>query len=157
VPNLLWMPDLTSDVRRSGDIAQLVEHLLCKQGVTGSNPVVSIIPGPRQRRWPRSGHQGIIPRRVLQGFAFGERGREANARRIIPRRGGDRSETRSSAKGGHGREANVRSKSSGWALPGPMRLSWSLVREPRQSKLYRVERSRDRGVVVLSIEQSRPR
>ena len=27
-----------------GDIAQLVEHLLCKQGVTGSNPVVSIIP-----------------------------------------------------------------------------------------------------------------
>ena len=29
-----------------GDIAQLVEHLLCKQGVTGSNPVVSIIPGP---------------------------------------------------------------------------------------------------------------
>jgi hypothetical protein len=26
-----------------GDIAQLVEHLLCKQGVTGSNPVVSII------------------------------------------------------------------------------------------------------------------
>jgi hypothetical protein len=28
-----------------GDIAQLVEHLLCKQGVTGSNPVVSIIAG----------------------------------------------------------------------------------------------------------------
>jgi hypothetical protein len=28
-----------------GDIAQLVEHLLCKQGVTGSNPVVSIITG----------------------------------------------------------------------------------------------------------------
>jgi hypothetical protein len=26
----------------SGDIAQLVEHLLCKQGVTGSNPVVSM-------------------------------------------------------------------------------------------------------------------
>jgi hypothetical protein len=27
---------------RYGDLAQLVEHLLCKQGVTGSNPVVSI-------------------------------------------------------------------------------------------------------------------
>ena len=25
-----------------GDVAQLVEHLLCKQGVTGSNPVISI-------------------------------------------------------------------------------------------------------------------
>jgi hypothetical protein len=45
-----------------GDIAQLVEHLLCKQGVTGSNPVVSIIPGPRQRMCSRSECKGIIPR-----------------------------------------------------------------------------------------------
>ena len=55
-----------------GDIAQLVEHLLCKQGVTGSNPVVSIIPGPRQRMCSRSECKGIIPRRVLELFAEGE-------------------------------------------------------------------------------------
>ncbi len=30
--------------RRSfGGLAQLVEHLLCKQGVIGSNPIVSIV------------------------------------------------------------------------------------------------------------------
>ena len=28
-------------VRRDGGLAQLVEHLLCKQGVTGSSPVTS--------------------------------------------------------------------------------------------------------------------
>ena len=28
-----------------GGIAQLVEHLLCKQGVTGSNPVASMFAG----------------------------------------------------------------------------------------------------------------
>ena len=44
-----------------GDIAQLVEHLLCKQGVTGSNPVVSIIPGPCSR----SECEGIIPRMAV--------------------------------------------------------------------------------------------
>ena len=27
---------------RAGDIAQLVEHLLCKQDVTGSSPVISM-------------------------------------------------------------------------------------------------------------------
>ena len=25
----------------AGDVAQLAEHLLCKQGVVGSNPIVS--------------------------------------------------------------------------------------------------------------------
>jgi hypothetical protein len=54
-----------------GDIAQLVEHLLCKQGVTGSNPVVSIIPGPRQRMCSRSECKGIIPRRALESSAEG--------------------------------------------------------------------------------------
>jgi hypothetical protein len=28
---------------RQGDVAQLGEHLLCKQGVVGSNPIVSTI------------------------------------------------------------------------------------------------------------------
>ena len=55
-----------------GDIAQLVEHLLCKQGVTGSNPVVSIFTGPRMRMRSRSECKGIIPRRVLELFAEGE-------------------------------------------------------------------------------------
>ena len=37
---------------RLGDVAQLVEHLLCKQGVGGSSPLVSTFPvrGP----FPRS-------------------------------------------------------------------------------------------------------
>ena len=79
-----------------GDIAQLVEHLLCKQGVTGSNPVVSIITGSlsanvlakrvrgdnppegasrvRQRRTrPRSGREVIIPRREQKLSAVGGR------------------------------------------------------------------------------------
>ena len=34
---------------RHGGLAQLVEHLLCKQGVTGSSPVTSTTPGaPRK-------------------------------------------------------------------------------------------------------------
>ena len=32
-----WVPDY------SGDIAQLVEHLPCKQGVRGSNPLISTV------------------------------------------------------------------------------------------------------------------
>jgi hypothetical protein len=34
--------DVCDDVCCSGGVAQLVEHLLCKQGVVGSNPVASI-------------------------------------------------------------------------------------------------------------------
>ena len=30
-----------AEVARVGDVAQLGEHLLCKQGVVGSNPIVS--------------------------------------------------------------------------------------------------------------------
>jgi hypothetical protein len=29
----------------AGDVAQLGEHLLCKQGVVGSNPIISILAG----------------------------------------------------------------------------------------------------------------
>ena len=32
--------------RHAGGLAQLVEHLLCKQGVTGSSPVTSTTDGP---------------------------------------------------------------------------------------------------------------
>ena len=57
-----------------GDIAQLVEHLLCKQGVTGSNPVGSIFTAP-----PFGGHgrEVKIPRRVLRGSALAEVRRES--------------------------------------------------------------------------------
>ena len=35
------VPDLDSSGSSAGDLAQLVEHLLCKQGVRGSTPLVS--------------------------------------------------------------------------------------------------------------------
>jgi hypothetical protein len=37
-----WRGEIRISWRRYGGIAQLVEHLLCKQGVTGSNPVASM-------------------------------------------------------------------------------------------------------------------
>ena len=36
---------------RDGGVAQLGEHLLCKQGVVGSNPIVSTIPDKGVLRW----------------------------------------------------------------------------------------------------------
>ena len=32
----------------NGGVAQLGEHLPCKQGVMGSNPIISTIPGNRE-------------------------------------------------------------------------------------------------------------
>ncbi len=34
-------PGITVKGQPFGDVAQLAEHLLCKQGVVGSNPIVS--------------------------------------------------------------------------------------------------------------------
>jgi hypothetical protein len=45
-------PSLATDHRSwttAGGVAQLGEHLLCKQGVVGSNPIVSIAPVPPLR------------------------------------------------------------------------------------------------------------
>ena len=39
-----------ADRRNSGGIAQLVEHELCKLGVTGSSPVASTNPRPRRSK-----------------------------------------------------------------------------------------------------------
>src|SRR4051812_42427475 len=50
--SLLAMP---TRPRGCGGIAQLVEHLLCKQGVTGSNPVASIPSGNGRGSWSRYG------------------------------------------------------------------------------------------------------
>ena len=36
---------------QDGGVAQLVEHLLCKQRVVGSNPVASTIPGATLEQW----------------------------------------------------------------------------------------------------------
>jgi hypothetical protein len=33
--------DFSKQLKAHGDVAQLAEHLLCKQGVVGSNPIVS--------------------------------------------------------------------------------------------------------------------
>ena len=44
-----------------GGVAQLGEHLLCKQGVTGSIPVVSIDAGARLGAQRRSGCAASIP------------------------------------------------------------------------------------------------
>ena len=38
--------------RKHGGVAQLGEHLPCKQGVMGSNPIISTT---RQRRGPKTG------------------------------------------------------------------------------------------------------
>ena len=38
---LIPMSLITRDSRVPGDVAQLGEHLLCKQGVSGSNPLIS--------------------------------------------------------------------------------------------------------------------
>ena len=35
-----WPPDIK---KKNGDVAQLGEHLPCKQGVKGSNPSISIM------------------------------------------------------------------------------------------------------------------
>jgi hypothetical protein len=43
------------ELRRSGDVAQLVEHLLCKQGVVGSSPIVST------GLWELHGNYNISP------------------------------------------------------------------------------------------------
>ena len=47
-------PETTTYLRRFGGIAQLVEHELCKLGVTGSSPVASILSSQRseERRMP---------------------------------------------------------------------------------------------------------
>ena len=36
-----WLPDYKKKISRYGGIAQLGEHLPCKQGVKGSNPFIS--------------------------------------------------------------------------------------------------------------------
>ena len=46
-PRVGWRPDF-----RYGGVAQLVEHLLCKQGVIGSNPFASIFPSALPRGEP---------------------------------------------------------------------------------------------------------
>ncbi len=58
--------DVPASTRRlggQGDVAQLVEHLLCKQGVVGSSPIVStthfpqvmrVLPPEAQQAWIRA-------------------------------------------------------------------------------------------------------
>ena len=38
---MAWPFEMYRDVLTNGDVAQLVEHLLCKQGVVGSIPSIS--------------------------------------------------------------------------------------------------------------------
>jgi hypothetical protein len=68
-------------IRHRGGVAQLGEHLLCKQGVTGSIPVVSMsvahISGQasvvRLRRWWTEGSAGAEAKRYRGVFEFGGR------------------------------------------------------------------------------------
>ena len=39
--------DLTKEIPGNGGVAQLGEHLPCKQGVMGSNPIISTISGSK--------------------------------------------------------------------------------------------------------------
>ena len=55
-----------------GDVAQLVEHLLCKQGVGGSSPLVStladpVILGPLVAEDRRSEHHAAAACRLRRG------------------------------------------------------------------------------------------
>ncbi len=44
-----------------GGVAQLGEHLLCKQGVIGSNPFISTKAGAREGRRRKTGARGETP------------------------------------------------------------------------------------------------
>ena len=52
---------------QDGGVAQLVEHLLCKQRVVGSNPVASTIPGVTLEQWKlmNSGRNACVSARSL--------------------------------------------------------------------------------------------
>ena len=65
----------------SGDVAQLGEHLLCKQGVAGSNPVISTRCGPTRKNGTLS--------RVILAQVFDNRIQRFSsvARRCSPSRG----------------------------------------------------------------------
>ena len=52
---------------RRGGIAQLVEHLLCKQGVAGSSPTASTTKGP-----PQSGLSFVGRGGAAERASFGE-------------------------------------------------------------------------------------
>ena len=44
------------DTHGNGGVAQLGEHLPCKQGVMGSNPIISTISLKKDYRWKRTGN-----------------------------------------------------------------------------------------------------
>ena len=63
-PDKAWLADKEGPTRRRvslGDVAQLVEHLLCTQGVVGSSPIVSTrsrVPGLVTSSEPSTGALG---------------------------------------------------------------------------------------------------
>jgi hypothetical protein len=48
-------------VRASGDVAQLAEHLLCKQDVVGSIPIVSTIKTPGKELFLALIESAVVP------------------------------------------------------------------------------------------------
>ena len=65
------------DEGRAGDVAQLGEHLLCKQGVVGSNPIVSTKLGQARERMAvkeeRNSGSGGLGQRPAGSVASGRR------------------------------------------------------------------------------------
>ena len=56
--------------REYGGVAQLGEHLPCKQGVMGSNPIISTIPGNRDtERWEESAKRERFVAQVVRARA----------------------------------------------------------------------------------------
>ena len=56
--------------RKHGGVAQLGEHLPCKQGVMGSNPIISTIPGNRDtERWEESAKRERFVAQVVRARA----------------------------------------------------------------------------------------
>lgn len=58
-------------VAQKGGLAQLVERLLCKQNVNGSNPLTSTIPRPPGYEWQATGFETRhCHRQLCKGLPF---------------------------------------------------------------------------------------
>jgi hypothetical protein len=53
-----------------GAVAQLGEHLLCKQGVVGSSPISSTKDARREREYPRWSQRSIVLSADLRDHSF---------------------------------------------------------------------------------------
>ena len=73
---------ISIDFTRKAGLAQLVEHVICNHGVTGSNPVAGTNENSSlERRCPASGQ-------LTHAFFFGDSSDTSQVRELFPRGGG---------------------------------------------------------------------